>query len=376
MHVLLVEHGNNRGSLAAARALHRAGWKVDVLGSGTGLTQGSRSVRSWTPVDFPACGSEGLVAAVREVVRRTGSELILPVDETQLLALSEHRDALGAALPFPAHDVLARATDRYEQARAAEAAGLAPPRTLLALDPSALGHAGDTFVVKARTPRLHPVGGGWGRFETRIGTRDEAGGWIAEIRGSGTEAVVQEQLAGRLASMSVLTGTDGRLVAQMQQEADSIWPLGAGTSARARTVRPDPGLTRRVLDFLERLEWHGFAQLQFLVGPDGVFRLIDFNPRFYGSLSLAIGAGVDFPSVWAAMVTGRPVPRVLEARPGVRYQWLGGDLRRAVLERRGGLARDVAGSLLWGARAVKPVWTPSDPAPAVRCGLRFLRNRV
>ena len=376
MRVLLVEHGANRGTLAAARALHRAGWRVDVLGSGAGLTQGSRSVRSRTAVDFPACGADGLAAAVREVTRRTGSEIVLPVDETQMLALSEHRDALGAMLPLPAHEVVTRATDRIVQARAAGAAGLAPPRTVPATDPAALDGAADAIVVKARTPRLHPVGTGWGRFETRIGTLAEARGWCAEIAEAGIEAVVQERLEGPLASMTVLTGADGRLVAQMQQEAETIWPVGAGTSARARTVRPDPRLTRRVLDFLERLGWHGFAQLQFLVSPDGTFRLIDFNPRFYGSLSLAIGAGVDFPAVWAAMVTGRPVPRALEARPGVRYQWLGGDLRRAVLERRGGLGRDVAGSLLWGARAVKPVWSPSDPAPAVRCGLRFLRNRV
>lgn len=376
MRVLLVEHGVNRGSLAAARALHRAGWTVDVVGSGTGLTQGSRSVRSYTPVDFPQCGSEGLATAVREVAQRTGSELVLPIDEMQLLALSEHRDALGAVLPFPAHEVVERATDRFLQSQAAEGAGLAPPRTMPASDPAALDLGGDAVVVKARSPGLLGLGTGWGRFETRIGTAAEARGWIAEIEQAGIEAVIQEPLTGRLASTSVLTSADGRLVAQMQQEADTIWPVAAGTSARARTVRPDPGLTRRVLDFLERLDWHGFAQLQFLVGPDGTFRLIDFNPRFYGSLSLAIGAGVDFPSLWAAMVTGRPLPQTIEAKPGVRYQWLGGDLRRAVLERRGGLARDVADSLAWGARAVKPIWSASDPAPAIRCGLRFLRNRV
>jgi len=315
------------------------------------------------------------VDAVSEAVRRCGSDLVMPVDETQLLTLSEHRDRLGAQLPYPAHQVLETATDRLAQARIGELAGLAPPKTVPAAE-ARLGDPSQSFVIKARWPRLHLTDSGWSRLETSIGSGDEARQWIDEIARAGGQAIVQEPVSGPLSSMTVLTGSDRRLIAQVQQQSTRIWPPAAGTSTRASTVAVDPDLSRRVLAFLDALDWHGLAQLQFLSGTDGVRRLIDFNPRFYGSLSLAIGAGVDFPSLWADAATGRPPSRPVTGRTSVRYQWLGGDLRRALRERRGGLVRDLGGSLRWGASAVWPVWSLRDPAPAVQSVLRFLANRI
>lgn len=325
-------------------------------------------------MDYPACGDDGLVDAVRRGASRHGSEIVLPVDDTQLLALSRRRDELGALLPYPEHEVVVRATDRLELARAAERTGLAPPHTVSTVEAVA-ALSDERVVVKARSPRLHETSGGWSRFETRIGTARSARGWIAEIESAGGEAVVQKLVGGSLASLTLLTTPDQQLVAQIQQRAGGIWPVGAGSSTRASTVAVDPELSARALAFARDLRWHGLAQFQFLVGEDGVPRLIDFNPRFYGSLSLAIGAGIDFPSLWAASVTGRPLPARASGRTGVRYQWLGGDLRRAVRERRGNLVTDLAGSLRWGASAVRPIWSLRDPLPALTHGLEFVRSR-
>jgi predicted ATP-grasp superfamily ATP-dependent carboligase len=374
MHALLIEHGSNRGGLAAARSLARAGWTVDVLGSGEGLTSRSRSVASWTALDYPGGGEDGLVRAVRDTARRRGSELVLPVDETQLLILSARRDELGAHLPYAEHAVIERATDRYALGEAAEAAGLAPPRTELA------GHAelGDRerHVVKARTPALLGCDGGWSRFETSIGGPAQARRAIAEIEGAGCEAIVQEVVEGPLLSLTLLLDPDGRLIAAAQQEAERLWPIDAGTSARARTVPVDRALRDRALRLLDDLGWQGIVQLQFLRDATGTPRLIDFNPRFYGSLALAIGAGADFPALWAAAATGRPLPADREARPGVRYQWGGGELRRALREPRGARARELLRSGGWGLRAVRPVWSPSDPGPALACAARLIRSRL
>ena len=374
MRALLIEHGSNRGGLAAARSLARAGWTVDVLGSGEGLTSRSRSVASWTALDYPGGGVEGLVRAVRDTVRLRGSELVLPVDETQLLALSAHREELGAHLPYAEHAVVERATDRYELARAAEAAGLAPPRTELAAH-AALGDR-DRHVVKARTPALSGAGGQWARFETSIGGPAQARRAIAEIEGAGCEAVVQEVVEGPLMSLTLLTGPDGQLIAAAQQEAERLWPIDAGTSARARTVSVDRELRDRALRLLDDLGWQGIVQLQFLRDGTGTPRLIDFNPRFYGSLALAIGAGADFPALWAAAATGRPLPADRQARPGVRYQWWGGDFRRALREPRGSRMRELLGAGGWGLRAVRPIWSPSDPGPALASVFRLVRKRL
>jgi hypothetical protein len=57
---------------------------------------------------------------------------------------------------------------------------------------------------------------------------------------------------------------------------------------------------------------------------------------------------------------------------GVRYQWLEGDLRRAVSEKRGGLGRDIAGCLWYALKAKHSIWSARDPLPAVTYGVSLM----
>jgi hypothetical protein len=141
----------------------------------------------------------------------------------------------------------------------------------------------------------------------------------------------------------------------------------------------DPRLREGVAALLERLGWFGLAQVQFLAPPGGEPRLIDLNGRFYGSLALAVGAGVNLPAIWAAAAQDRPPPPAPAQLPTVRYQWLEGDLRRAFAERRGGLLTDVAGTLRYAVGAQHSVASLRDPGPALRLAAGFLpraRRRV
>jgi hypothetical protein len=50
----------------------------------------------------------------------------------------------------------------------------------------------------------------------------------------------------------------------------------------------------------------------------------------------------------------------------VRYQWLEGDLRRAVYDDRGGRVRDVASCLRYAPGATHSIWQLRDPRPGFR----------
>ena len=136
----------------------------------------------------------------------------------------------------------------------------------------------------------------------------------------------------------------------------------------------DPDLAAACERMLHDLDWWGLANLQFLAPSDGgAPRLIDFNGRFYGSLAMARAAGCDLPVLWARAALdpstspGEPVT----GTPGVRYQSLEEDLRRAVVERRGGLSRDVTDTLRTARGAVHSTWSAGTPgrrcAAAVSC---------
>jgi predicted ATP-grasp superfamily ATP-dependent carboligase len=361
---LVVEQGWSRGALAAVRALSAAGWWVGVAApQPRGLALASRSchARHLVAPLQPSMGTfVASVAAVAEVGRY---DVVFGAGEAEVLALSAARELLPVAFPHCGHESLRRALDKSELSRAATAVGLSVPEVV---DLEDVPDERTPVVVKARLHAHPDVEGAPPRIDTTVLVgRTAARRRVDEVRALGGDPEVQAFHTGHLVAYSAVRGRDGEgVVADSMQRASRIWPSGAGASCRAETVEADEQLVAGAAALLEELGWFGLAELQFLVGDDGVPRLIDLNGRFYGSLSLAVAAGANLPAVWADLAVGRdPGPRV-RARPGVRYHWGTADLRRAVRERRGGLWRDVAATTAYAVRSRQSVAALGDPAPA------------
>jgi predicted ATP-grasp superfamily ATP-dependent carboligase len=63
--------------------------------------------------------------------------------------------------------------------------------------------------------------------------------------------------------------------------------------------------------------------VEFKVDPrDNEPKLMELNPRFWGSLALAIHAGVDFPYLLYRMAMGEEFEPIVEYEVGVRCRWL------------------------------------------------------
>jgi predicted ATP-grasp superfamily ATP-dependent carboligase len=233
-------------------------------------------------------------------------------------------------------------------------------------------------VVKERTHGDLAAGGPAQTTGTDIvGDRDDVRARLAALGAAGGAGIVQEVIRGRLVALTVLCDGRRRVVARVQQEALRIWPGEAGMSARARTVPIDEELSAGVERLLGDLGWFGLAQLQFLAPPAEAPRLIDLNARFYGSLALAVAAGVNLPALWARLATGRAVPRRADAAAGVRYQWLEADLRRAREGRgTGSVTADALGCLRWSIGARHSIWALDDPRPFARAAAALVRERL
>jgi len=104
----------------------------------------------------------------------------------------------------------------------------------------------------------------------------------------------------------------------------------------------------------------------------GVPYLMEINGRFWGSLQLAIDAGVDFPRLLLEAAAGRCPPDPIEGRPGVRLRWLLGDLDHLLIRLRGSgrdlsLPPDAPGRLVTLGRFLVP-WRPGDRWEVLRPG--------
>ena len=361
---LIIEDGLSRHVVAAARGLAAGGWTVGIGSATRGFSASSRAVERWHEVPGAEADLEGFVEGVTAAVEDGGYTVVFGARDVEAIALSQVRDRIPAIVPYPPHEVVLSSFDKLNLGQAAAAAGIATPEPMTAVNPR-LTPAG-RVIVKARFHAVLDRPGSPPRIDgqavTSVAARDRR---VAEILGAGGLPLVQEHIDGTLMSLTILLGPRGDLIARAQQEAELIYPPWIGVSVRATTVEVDRDLAARAVVMLRDLGWHGLAQLQFLVPEDGVPRLIDFNGRFYGSLALAIAAGANFPALWADAAIGREaVPA--EAAPGHRYQWLWGDLRRALVERRGGLARDLFATGRFAFGAAHSVWGVRDRSPVAR----------
>jgi hypothetical protein len=114
---------------------------------------------------------------------------------------------------------------------------------------------------------------------------------------------------------------------------------------------------------------------------------MEINARLWGSLQLAVDAGVDFPALLARVATGERVAPVTSWRAGVRSRWFWGDVDHLLLRARRGV--DVHGKpargALWSAMRdvllardpaqVEEIWRRDDPGPFVRETRNWIARR-
>jgi predicted ATP-grasp superfamily ATP-dependent carboligase len=365
MRALIVDSGQGRASLAAARALDRGGWHVGMAGpSRVGLPMLSRSVRSRHVVPAHAGGEHAFLDGVRRAVADGGYEVVFGCGDGEVLALSRARETIGARVPHAPHEVLVRVHDKVELAAAAVRSGIAAPPSAASASEARERWGDGPAVVKER---LHtpPADGGRSHLATLafpdVAAADRR---VSELRAAGAEPVVQPLLDGQLMAFSSVVDESGNMLARIQQVAERTYPRGAGLSARARTVEIDATLAAQVGQLLRELGWFGLSELQFIVPPDGPPVLLDFNGRFYGSLALALAAGTNLPDTWGRLATGRTPGEAGDARAGVRYQWLEGDLR-AAREYPRGAWREAMACLRYRKGGTAGIWSATDPLPGL-----------
>ena len=97
-------------------------------------------------------------------------------------------------------------------------------------------------------------------------------------------------------------------------------------SVLSESISTDPGLALYTRKLLEHAGWHGVAMVEFRIAPDGTPYLMEINTRFWGSLQLAIDAGVDFPYMLYQLACDEQPDQVFDYKVGIRLRWLLGDL--------------------------------------------------
>ena len=310
------------------RSLGRAGHEVYVCcHRTTGLALGSRFAHGTAHVPSAMASAEVFVAAVGALVRRWGIDYVIPVTDQSCVPLLNGIEALrGARIPGPDAAMYARAADKSLVLKEASAVGIATPRQLLVAGsdeaPRVLA-SGLRFPVVIKS--TVSVRGG-----ARHGARyaDDALQLELALKGLSADTfpvLVQERIVGPAAGIFLLEW-DGETLATFAHRRVRESPPSGGASVCCESVAADPKLVDASRALLRRFDWRGVAMVEFKIdAATGTPHLMEINGRFWGSLQLAVDAGVDFPVLLLEAAAGRPRP-VTGYRTGVRLRWWWGDV--------------------------------------------------
>jgi len=103
-------------------------------------------------------------------------------------------------------------------------------------------------------------------------------------------------------------------------------PLTGGASSYRRSIACPPELLGCARKLLDSLNWHGVAMVEFRVAEDEQFKLLEINPRLWGSLPLAINAGVNFPLALYQIALSQEVPAQPSYKTNFYMRNLGSDV--------------------------------------------------
>lgn len=367
---VLLTDGDDRVALAVARSLVAAGYDVHTAATRhLSLTSVSRGVHGhrvrWTPLERPI----DFAWEVGALARRIDAAVLLPISDESCESILENPDALPVdlCLPTPTLQAYRTVCDKALMMERARAAGLGVAPTMILRSPGARDIPDAWFPVVLK-PRRSVVSADalsvWGSrrktsvvFVERPGDLGDA---LARIPPAAFPVLAQRRVRGFGEGIFLLRW-NGEYLAEFAHRRIREKPPAGGVSVYRESVAVDPILGAAAKRLLDRLDWRGVAMVECKQDErTGEPVFMEVNGRFWGSLQLAIDAGVDFPSLLLACAFGRRFSPVTRYTRGVRGRWFWGDVDQLYLRL---------------TRSPQSLHLPPDAATRMKAVEDFLRHR-
>lgn len=356
-----VTDGDQRPALAITRSLGRRGVRVIVGEEGrTSLASASRYCARHVTYPSPYVDCDAFDGFLASFLARERVDVVLPVTDVTTHSVCRNQDRLmrRCSLAVPPFDAFDLVTNKARLIDHATRCGVPVPRTHVVAGRPRLNGILDSVAFPV------VVKPAYSRTRTSAGWVAGAAHYVrstAELRRVFAEneylafhtSLIQERIVGPGVGLFALFD-QGRLVADFSHRRLREKPPAGGVSVLSESVPVDPRLREHAIRMLSPIQWHGVAMLEYKRDDrTGDYVLIEINGRFWGSLQLAVDAGVDFPFLTWQLARGLRPESAGPAQAGVKSRWLLGDLDHILLRlSRSREALDLSDSAPSAARAV------------------------
>lgn len=299
--ILILDAGDAPYPLVVARSLSSAGYNVHL-----GFSYGSRIFNAFSKycrgIIFypdPLYAYDDFLSFFEKLAGKY--DFIIPTMEKTQLPISTLKDILeekGTLVPIPSYDVLVNAVNKARILEICTSNGINIPKTLKLTDTpkieDIIEEIGIPFIMKTSTEINIPPGpqSRYIVFKEKP-TQELFLAAFKRLRRYGL-VILQEWIEGVGIGASFIFSKYHKVVAYFgHRRILERFPDGGPSVLAESYLHPDALMSGAKL--LKTLKWQGVAMTEFRLKYDGKLYFMELNPRFWGTLPLAVASGVDFP---------------------------------------------------------------------------------
>jgi len=310
--------------LAVVRSLGRRGLTVSLgTQDNTSIVERSRYLSG--VIVFPpiASGSQPWCDKLAGILQQQKYDLIIPVADGCLVPVMQQRARFEALAKFAIPDELGFQTTYLKQNTIAMAQRLEVPvpRTALVCniadlkDMESRAEMSLPLVIKPVSSKVWRGGRRIDNFVSVEHDWEKVRDRVQELLKI-TPVLIQSYFQGIGVGQEFLV--DNGVILSAFQHERLHEPMEGGGSLYRKSVPLDGDMLKHSARMLDDMTWTGVAMVEYKRDPvSGNFALMEINGRFWGSLPLAISAGVDFPAdLYGLLVEGKK-PKATSYRYGV-----------------------------------------------------------
>ena len=335
----LVLDSSQRAALAVIRSLGSKGIEVtagDYTSANMGLLSKycSHGVRYPNPLEHKSM----FVKALASHLRKHRYDVVFPITDCTMWPVSEHKEELAryAGIAAPGFETTIKVFDKYATVRIASEHGIPHPKTIIpnSVDlKSVIKTLNYPVVIKQRVKPL------WVGDKAIIlnvppdnyahspqDALDKYQRILSRLRRSGvkeeTPLIIQEYAKGDGYGVEALVW-NSQVKAVFVHRRLREYPITGGGSTYRESAKNDY-LTSFGTKMLTALAWEGVAMVEFKLDMPHDAKLMEVNGRFWGSLPLAVNAGVDFPHLLFSCMTEGDCDSLIPPKyeVGLKQRWL------------------------------------------------------
>lgn len=233
--------------------------------------------------------------------------VLLPVGIDTLLTLCKNRDAVNAhfAAALPPYESILLANDKFSLVQHAKEQGVPCPATAVLREGEEISdlasRVGYPAVIKYRAGELL-------KLDPKdryciVKTPDELISKYTMMHERQEYPLVQEYVQGEGFGVSVVMDKAHNPMKVFCHRRIHEYPVSGGPSSLCESAW-DAELAKHAVNLLRSLNWEGVAMVEFKGTPETGYKLMEINPRFWGSLALAPASGCDIPLALARVAQG------------------------------------------------------------------------